>query len=177
MVTFAVDEDAEPATALLATRAVAELSPGAICIGDPTRHVVDCRASGNDGYWIDGVHPLLGAVALAFTQHRPLVLTPDSVWLTIAQGVAQHVRDRAEELRPRLVRHAGKRLLELSVGRSPECAADWAAIVADLRELLASEIGDGHARLFECTFSTSSDTDLVASRIVLFDAYSPYFEY
>lgn len=146
-------------------------------IGDPTRHVVDCRASGNDGYWIDGVHPLLGAVALAFTQHRPLVLTPDSVWLTIAQGVAQHVRDRAEELRPRLVRHAGKRLLELSVGRSPECAADWAVIVADLRELLASEIGDGHARLFECTFSTSSDTDLVASRIVLFDTYSPYFEY
>ncbi|WP_272427393.1 DUF4419 domain-containing protein [Polyangium jinanense] len=33
-------------------------------------------------------HALLGAVHLAFAQHRPLVLSPDAVWLTIAQGVA-----------------------------------------------------------------------------------------
>jgi Domain of unknown function (DUF4419) len=35
------------------------------------------------------------------------VLSPDAVWLTIAQGVAQHVRMNAEELRPRLVNHGG----------------------------------------------------------------------
>ena len=38
----------------------------------------------------------MAAVALAFAQHRPLVLSPDAVWLTIAQGVAQHVRLHAE---------------------------------------------------------------------------------
>ena len=45
------------------------------------------------------VHPLLAATHLAFAEHRPLVLSPDAVWLTIAQGVAQHVRLHAHELR------------------------------------------------------------------------------
>jgi len=35
------------------------------------------------------IHPLLGAVHVAFAEHRPLVLSPDALWLTILQGVAQ----------------------------------------------------------------------------------------
>src|SRR5215467_10289052 len=31
-------------------------------------------------------HPLADAVHLAFSGHRPLRLTPDHIWLTIAQG-------------------------------------------------------------------------------------------
>ena len=45
---------------------------------------------------------LLAAVFLAYSQHRPLVLTPDAVWLTIAQGVAHHKVVHADRLRPRL---------------------------------------------------------------------------
>jgi hypothetical protein len=37
------------------------------------------------------IHPLALAVHTAFSEHRPLVLTPDIIWLTIAQGVAQHI--------------------------------------------------------------------------------------
>ncbi|GGM87432.1 DUF4419 domain-containing protein [Dactylosporangium sucinum] len=48
-------------------------SAGAIG-GDPDRPVLAP----------DGVHPLFGAVARAFADHRPLVLSPDAVWLTIA---------------------------------------------------------------------------------------------
>jgi hypothetical protein len=35
------------------------------------------------------IHPLAAAVHLAFAGHRPLVLTPDAVWLCIA-----HIRVR-----------------------------------------------------------------------------------
>jgi len=41
-------------------------------------------------------HPLIGAAALAFKQHYPLVLSPDMIWLTVLQGVAQHVSNNAE---------------------------------------------------------------------------------
>src|SRR6187399_703239 len=58
-------------------------------------------------------HPLLAAVFLAYSEHRPLVLTPDSVWLTIEQGVAHHMLVHAERLRDRFVTHQGK--LKLTV--------------------------------------------------------------
>jgi hypothetical protein len=50
------------------------------------------------------VHPFAAAVYCAFVQHRPLILTPDVVWLTIAQGFAQHVNTHSARFRRRLVR-------------------------------------------------------------------------
>lgn len=57
--------------------------------------------------------PLLAAVYVAFAEHRPLVLTPDAVWVTIAHGVAHHMAIQGERLRPRFVAHAGR--LDLAV--------------------------------------------------------------
>jgi hypothetical protein len=120
------------------------------------------------------VHPLLSAVGRAFAEHRPLVLTPDAVWLTIAQGVAQHVRLHAEELRPRLVTYAGRRRLEVAVvGGMPRDAEGWAEVVAAFGRQLDREVAD--AGLFACDFSTSTEVERVAGQIVLLDAYSPYF--
>jgi hypothetical protein len=168
MITFAVD-DVKPASEPLATRPLAThyartaLAHG----GDPKLPIIDHG----------GTHPLLAAVGIAFAEHRPLVLSPDAVWLTIAQGVAQHVRLHAGALRGRLVRHDGKQRLTITRSALPSDAAEWASAIGDLRELLAGEIGDGRARVFECDFSTSSDVDRVASQVVLLDAYSPYFSY
>src|SRR5262245_58116271 len=52
--------------------------------------------------------PLLAAVHTAFSQHRPLTLSPDAVWITIAQGVAHHMTVHGERLRARFVSHQGK---------------------------------------------------------------------
>ena len=168
MITFAVD-DVKPAPAPLPTSPLGlryvrtALAYG----GDPDLPVIDHG----------DVHPLLAAVGTAFAEHRPLVLSPDAVWLTIAQGVAQHVRLNARALRGRLVRHDGKKQLTITRSSLPRDAAEWASAIGGLRELLAGEIGDGRARVFECDFSTSSDVDRVASQVVLLDAYSPFFSY
>jgi hypothetical protein len=165
MVRFRVDE-VKSATERLPTRALEDLVPEAIAVADPAQRVI----------WPTGTHALLGAVGKAFAEHRPLVLSPDAVWLTIAQGVAQHVRLNAERLRSRLVRHEGKKRLTIGLdGPMPTDAASWRAAVQTFRGKLAEEIGDGRARLFECDFTTSSEIDKLASQIVLLDAYSPYF--
>jgi hypothetical protein len=161
---FAVD-DVVPAGEALPTRALGELFADALAVGgDPALPVLAP----------DGVHPLLSAVGRAFAEHRPLVLTPDAVWLTIAQGVAQHVRLHAEELRPRLVSHAGrKRLGVVHDGPMPTDAESWGRLVASFGRRLTEETAD--AGLFACDFSTSTDVERVAGQIVLLDAYSPYF--
>jgi hypothetical protein len=164
---FVVDE-VEPANAPLPTQPLGASFPDALAVGGEVDLQVVAHGS---------THPLLAAVGLAFAQHRPLLLTPDAVWLTIAQGVAQHVRINAERLRARLVRHNGRERLILPVNAVPDDAAAWAAAVGGFRALLAERIGDGRARLLECDFSTSTDVDRLASQIVLLDAYSPYFSY
>ena len=131
MISFGVD-DVVPAGDLLPTRPLRSLWPEAMAIGgDPVRPLLEP----------DGIHPLLSAVGKAFAEHRPLVLSPDAVWLTIAQGVAQHVRLHAEELRPRLVSHAGrKRLSVMRDGPMPADAESWAELVAALAK--TAEITD-----------------------------------
>src|SRR5262245_22048311 len=47
------------------------------------------------------LHPLFAAAHLAFSQHRPLTLSPDMVWAAVLQGVARHVQNHAGRLRDR----------------------------------------------------------------------------
>ena len=53
--------------------------------------------------------PLAQMAHDAFYEHRPMTLSPDAVWFTIAQGFATHVNLNAEALRHRFVRHEGKK--------------------------------------------------------------------
>lgn len=165
MVAFAVD-DVDAVTDVLPAVALAELFPDALLAeaGDPAAR----------GLIVDGIHPLLSAIGRAFAEHRRLVLTPDAVWLTIAAGIAQHVRLNAERLRPQLVGHAGRRRLEV-ITESSMPLEYWRDLVAAVTKQLAS--ASNETDLFECGFTTSTDVDRLASQIVMLDAYSPYFTY
>jgi hypothetical protein len=165
-ITFAVD-DVTPAESLRPTRALGELLGPHMALGAPARPVIETPA----------VHPLLAAVHVAFAEHRPLVLSPDAVWLTIAQGVALHVRLHAEELRGRLVRHQGRERLTVTSPSVPSTAEEWASVVAGFRSRVAELVGDGRARLLMCDFSTTTPEARAASEIVLMDVYSPYCDY
>ncbi|WP_155370220.1 DUF4419 domain-containing protein [Catellatospora vulcania] len=176
MVTFPVD-DVTPAAGPLPTRPLGELYPDALAVGgDPELHVLGSSDEGVQLLLPNGVHPLLGAIGRAFADHRPLVLSPDTVWITIAQGLAQHIRLHAEELRPLLVGHTGKKTLSVFTGGAmPTDAQSWRGIVDQLAKQLDAEITG--ADLFECDFSTSTDVERMVGRVIMLDAYSPYFAY
>jgi hypothetical protein len=124
------------------------------------------------------VHPLAAAVDLAFGQHRPLVLTPDAVWLCLAQSLGLHVERNAEQLRGRLVRHTGK--LELKEERHDfrrgNPANDWAGAVDGLVAQMRGHLG-GRADLFVADFSTTGPLERTASQIALMSAMQHYFSY
>jgi hypothetical protein len=124
---------------------------------------------------IEGCHPLIGAVGTAFAQHRPLVLSPDSIWLLIAQGFSHHLAQNAEELRGRLVRHQGKRELitaiqDLSLKEMRGAIADFSSQIRDASDPVLHET-------LICDFSTTTPEIRTASEVVLMDSYSHYFEY
>jgi Domain of unknown function (DUF4419) len=187
-VTFAVD-DVDPASSPLATCKPLEAVQNLI---DTQRYAVDessqgypsrgrieaCWSYGQDCVAKVSYHPLIAAAHLAFSEHRPLVLSPDVIWVTIAQGFAQHIRLSPETYRDLLVRHQGKR--ELKVERtdlhhgSPE--NPWAEVVAEFAALVRQEIGELALRLV-CDFSTTGPTERTVSEVALLDIFEPYFSY
>lgn len=120
-------------------------------------------------------HPLIDAVHIAFSQHRPLVLSPDCVWLTIAQGFSHHIAANAEALRRRLVRHQGKQQLneKLTHWSLEDCKLAIAGLSAQIREASDPVL---HETLV-CDFSTTTPEIRTASEVVLMDTYSNYFTY
>src|SRR5262245_61130119 len=156
-VTFAVD-DVEVAPVPAETVPFAQQAGGHLYLGmDPSLRVLPTTAT----------HPLLAAVHHAFAEHRPLVLSPDAVWLTIAHGAAHHVRLHGESLRSRQVQHAGRDILEVRVTQTPNSESAWAEIVHQFRAAIADRVGAGLGRLLVCDFSTTSEVERTASEIVL----------
>lgn len=123
--------------------------------------------------------PLLAAVYLAFSQHRPLVLTPDAVWITLVQGVAHHLAIHAERLRTRFVAHQGKLDLTFQsrdwVEKSPE--NPWSEAFASWGGQIRAHVGPQVHDLLLCDFGTTGPSERIASQIVMMDVFERYFHY
>ena len=122
------------------------------------------------------VHPLAGAVHLAFSEHRPLRLTPDHIWLTIAQGFAHHVNNNAETLRSRLVGFQDKMVLQVPTFglEGPE---DWAGVINEWAEDIGDFIPGELSQTLLCDFTTTTPAARIASQIVMMDAFQRFFDY
>lgn len=126
------------------------------------------------------VNALVHAVHVAFATHRPLVLAPDDVWLTILQGVAQHVARNAEKLRHRFVAHDGKAEIEIERDdlhpANHPTAGDWSTVPTELTAKVLERSSET-ARGLRATFTTTERASRFAMDVALLDALQSYFSY
>jgi hypothetical protein len=137
-----------------------------------------------DTYHVDvveqpGFHSLIAAAHLAYQHHFPLVLSPDVLWLTLVQGLANHVNNHAEEMRSRLVPHEGEKLIQVRrddfVKGSPE--NPWPEVWPHFSSAIKKSIGLENHTLILNDFSTTGPTERAASEVVLMDCVQSYFDY
>jgi len=124
----------------------------------------------------------LQAVHIAFADHYPLVLSPDDIWLAIAQGFSQHVLKNAEALRQRFVlgsKEGEKKLIEIRrdgfVKGSPH--NDWPGAFDEFSAKIGENIGQEKVKLVRSNFSTTGGVEKAASEVVLMESMSAYFTY
>ncbi len=137
-------------------------------------------SSGNseDNIVFAHTNPLMEAIYVAYAQHRPLVISPDMIWLTIAQGLTIHIKENSEELRDVFVDHAGQ--VNLDIERTyyaPHSKEYWEGIFPDFSAAIAKNTKDDVFNLITPKFSTTTITEKAAFEITLMDAMSPYFTY
>jgi Domain of unknown function (DUF4419) len=126
-----------------------------------------------------GYNALFAAADFAYRHHFPLTLSPDHIWLTIAQGFAQHVSLNAEALRTRLVPHEGKARIVVRRDDLARGSAEnpWAEVFPVFSEAIRMVIGDRAHGLIVSDFSTTGPVERAASEVVLMDTVSPYFDF
>jgi hypothetical protein len=122
-------------------------------------------------------NPLVAAVHRAFSEHRPLRLTPDHLWLTLSQGFAFHVDNHAEALRGRFVRHEGRAQINVEVDHPPFTEGGWARVIERFGEGIREHVGPGVHRLLVSDFSTTTPIVKTASEVVMMSAFKRYFDY
>ena len=122
---------------------------------------------------------LISALHTAWSNHYPVVLTPDIIWLCIAQGLAHHINANAEKLRHLFVQHEGKKVLTVKradfVKGSP--ANPWPEVFESFSVQIRDHIGDKTHDLLTPAFSTTGPVEKAAAQVVLMNCFKQYFVY
>ena len=127
----------------------------------------------------EGPDVLFQAMLNAYANHRPLVLSPDMIWLVISQGFSHYVNEHAEELRDKLVSHDGKVDLVVQSGQDllTNKNVDWDGIFNQFEQQIKDNTKGDVASMMTANFSTTGPTERIASQITLMDAVNQYFEF
>jgi hypothetical protein len=125
------------------------------------------------------VHAFIHACNLAYDHHHPLTLSPDMIWLLIAQGFALHVNANAEALRCRFVTHEGNAQIMVVRDEFVRGLAgnDWEGVFAEFSAQIKSHIGERAHSLIVREFSTTGIVEKAAFEVTLMDAVQRYFDY
>ena len=124
-------------------------------------------------------HPFMAAMHQAYASHYPMTISPDMIWLLIAQGFATHINQNSEKLRSQFVDFDGKK--QIDVRRDDFIKGskdnDWTATFATFSQKIEDNTGKGLLELVTGDFSTTGPVEKAAFQITLMDAMKSYFEY
>ena len=133
---------------------------------------------GNDSLCGFMDNPFFKGMIEAFSNHRPVVLTPDVIWILISQGFAHYINDNSEEMRHLIVEHEDK--MSLVVRSSVDILTqpvDWDEIIGKFADQIRDNTLNGIADLMEADFTTTGVTERTVSRATLMEGVKAYFEY
>lgn len=118
-------------------------------------------------------------VHTAYDNHCPLVLSPDHIWLVIAQGFVHHITQNAERFRSRFVDFEGKKKLIVRIDDfvKGDATNPWTLVFPQFSAQIREFIGDENHKLMLCNYSTTGVLEKAVSEIVLMDTMRNYFSY
>ena len=181
-ITFVVDENLPAPKQVVEPMAGADVAEGLIynlCgseadIADETG-IIASSLDGDSLIYCENINGLYQSLVKAFEDHRPITLTPDVIWIVISQGLAYHVNTYPEQVRDRIVDFQGKKTLLTIVPEDTD--PDWETLIADFARQIGDNVKTDLTDMMTANFSTSTVTDLAASRITLMNTVKSFFEY
>lgn len=124
-----------------------------------------------------GSHSFLYGMYKAYSDHRPITVSPDIFWLLICQGVSSHIRfgkGREADLYPHL-NTKDRIIIESGIQESPfKSLQNYTDLLV---EKLNANLGDNIVKILNTKFSTTAKNENLVFKLTLLDSFKPYFEY
>ena len=124
--------------------------------------------------------PLLNGFYIAHTNHYPIRIKPDDIWLLIVQAFSNHVNSNSERLRHLFVDFDGKKQLTVEYPLSSieqvdrKILEDFSVqINKQMKEYLGEKIVD----ILTPNFSTTTYDSKIVGQISIMGAFKKYFDY
>jgi predicted Zn-ribbon and HTH transcriptional regulator len=123
-------------------------------------------------------HPFVETLHLCFAQHRPLVLSPDMIWLLICQGVAEHINLNPEKFRQQLVNHQGKKKITIRRDdfKKGSSSNNWESVIPEFCDSVKTYASPDFARVMLPTFSTTGLNEKLAFEVSYLNSLKNFFE-
>jgi hypothetical protein len=126
------------------------------------------------------IHPFARAVQLAYDEHRPLVISPDVIWLMILQGFSTHIELNKAKYQYSLVDFEGIKRIDIKRDDFVRGKTDtlWKDIIPEFTSEIRKHIVDTsmYSRVVH-SFTTSTSKELLAYEITFLEINKHYFDY
>jgi hypothetical protein len=127
------------------------------------------------------IHPFIDTLYHAFNDHRPISISPDMIWLLIAQGFSQHVNENSKTLWRRIVSWTVGEKKELIVYRNDFVKGrvnnPWEEVFPEFTKQIRKYSGEKMYNLILPNFSTTGQVEKAAFEVTLMDVMKSYFSY
>ena len=124
--------------------------------------------------------PLLSGFYLAHTNHYPIRIKPDDIWLLILQSFSNHVNINSKNLRNLFVDFEGKQTLCVKYDLSHISEVkreDLEDFIEQINQQMEKYLGKQLLETLTANFSTSNYDSILISKISIMGAFKKYFEY
>jgi len=119
----------------------------------------------------------IGTVHQSYDEHRPLVLTPDVIWLTIMQGLSIHVNEHAKKLEKKIFKKNKPKRLLVRNDSLEQGSEHWEDLIDALANQTSVYTRKNYYDFFVPEFSTTNKIHTTTYQITLLHTYKKTFKY
>ncbi len=120
---------------------------------------------------------LIHTLQYCYDQHRPLVLSPDVIWLAIIQSVSIHVNKNFTKLEKKLFKENKPKTLIARNDSLSFATEHWEDLINQLAQQTKSYTNEDYYSFFVPQFSTTTKIQTTAFQITLLNTYKKAFAY
>ena len=133
----------------------------------------------NDSVLLVPVHGngLINTIYLCYGQHRPLVLSPDIIWMTIAQGVSTHINKEFKQLESKLFTAKKPKIIKVRNDSLDYGAKYWQQLIGSLSDSTRKYTQKDMYGFLAPRFSTTTQQIFTAYESNILYAYKKAFTY
>lgn len=125
----------------------------------------------------NGGNAFIETLNTAYYEHRPLVFSPDMIWLLICQGFSIHINENSKKFQNQISKHKSRKKIEIVRQEFEKGKVnDWSLVFNQFSDSIRANSKDNLADLMVAKFSTTTQVETIAYQITLMETLKKYMD-